>query len=219
MLRVRPDSTMNRHARLLQMRGRRRCRIGPDDATDHGAAKSPLFHFPADDGTEVALAVPSLKPLDVIRLYLRGAEIAFLFTHVEGGLQARDGALKGFVIAGVDRQWKPASARILDDRVIVSGPEVRKPVAVRYACVTPGIPIRSAISTMAPDFPRPRSAQATGACSPRQSRNRSDPICLFPGGIVGHEVPACTIGSSSGSRGRASGRRYARQTQHRSYLC
>ena len=64
---------------------------------------------------------------------VRGAEIAISFTHIEGGLQAKDGALKGFVIAGEDRQWKPASARIVDDKVIVSSPEVNKPVAVRYA--------------------------------------------------------------------------------------
>ena len=64
---------------------------------------------------------------------MRGAEIAISFTHIEGGLQAKDGALKGFVIAGEDRQWKPASARIVDDKVIVSSPEVKQPVAVRYA--------------------------------------------------------------------------------------
>ncbi len=64
---------------------------------------------------------------------VRGAVIAISFTHIEGGLQAKDGALKGFVIAGEDRQWKPASARIVDDKVIVSSPEVKQPVAVRYA--------------------------------------------------------------------------------------
>ena len=64
---------------------------------------------------------------------VRGAAIAISFTHIEGGLQAKDGALKGFVIAGEDRQWKPASARIVDDKVIVSSPEVKQPVAVRYA--------------------------------------------------------------------------------------
>ena len=63
---------------------------------------------------------------------VRGAEIVVKFTHA-GGLAARDGALKGFQIAGEDRQWKPATARIDGDKVIVSSPEVAKPAAVRYA--------------------------------------------------------------------------------------
>ena len=64
---------------------------------------------------------------------VRGAAIAISFTHVEGGLQAKDGDLQGFVIAGEDQQWQPAVARIVDDKVIVSSPEVKRPVAVRYA--------------------------------------------------------------------------------------
>ena len=64
---------------------------------------------------------------------VRGAEMVLSFTHTEGGLQAKDGALKGFVIAGEDRQWQPAQARIAGDQVIVSSPEVENPVAVRYA--------------------------------------------------------------------------------------
>jgi len=64
---------------------------------------------------------------------VRGAEIAVSFTHTDGGLQAKGGDLKGFVIAGPDRQWKPAQARIEGDQVLVSSPEVKTPVAVRYA--------------------------------------------------------------------------------------
>ena len=65
----------------------------------------------------------------------RGARrriIAF-FTHGDGGLQARGGPLQGFIIASEDRQWKPAVARIAGDQVIVSSPEVKKPLAIRYA--------------------------------------------------------------------------------------
>lgn len=63
----------------------------------------------------------------------RGDEIVVSFSHAEGGLQAKDGELKGFVIAGEDRQWKPAKARIEGKQVIVSSPEVKDPRAVRYA--------------------------------------------------------------------------------------
>lgn len=64
---------------------------------------------------------------------VRGSEVALSFTHTEGGLVAKDGELKGFVISGDDKQWMPAQARIEGDKVIVSNPTVKQPVAVRYA--------------------------------------------------------------------------------------
>jgi sialate O-acetylesterase len=64
---------------------------------------------------------------------VRGSEIVVSFKHTDGGLVAQGGELKGFVIAGEDKQWKPATARIEKDKVIVSSPDVKKPVAVRYA--------------------------------------------------------------------------------------
>jgi sialate O-acetylesterase len=57
------------------------------------------------------------------------------FRHADGGLVGKGGELKGFVIAGADRQWKPAQARIEGDKVIIWSPEVPRPVAVRYAWV------------------------------------------------------------------------------------
>jgi len=64
---------------------------------------------------------------------VRGDEVVVSFTHTDGGLVAKDGALQGFVIAGEDLQWKPARARVEGDKVIVSSPELKKPAAVRYA--------------------------------------------------------------------------------------
>lgn len=64
---------------------------------------------------------------------IRGSEVAVTFDHADGGLVAKGGPLTGFEIAGENRRWKPASARIDGDTVIVSSPEVKKPVAVRYA--------------------------------------------------------------------------------------
>lgn len=46
---------------------------------------------------------------------------------------AKEGELTGFVIAGEDKQWKPAQATIDGDKVNVSSAEVAKPIAVRYA--------------------------------------------------------------------------------------
>ncbi len=64
---------------------------------------------------------------------VRGSEVALSFKHTDGGLSAKGGELKGFVIAGADKQWKPATARIAGDQVIVTSVDVKQPVAVRYA--------------------------------------------------------------------------------------
>jgi sialate O-acetylesterase len=56
------------------------------------------------------------------------------FRHVDGGLAARDGGeLKGFAIAGADKKFVWAKAKIEGDTVVVWSDEVTKPVAVRYA--------------------------------------------------------------------------------------
>ncbi len=51
-----------------------------------------------------------------------------------GGLRATDGlALRGFAVAGEDRVWRWAEARIDGFSVVVSHPDVPRPLAVRYA--------------------------------------------------------------------------------------
>jgi sialate O-acetylesterase len=62
-----------------------------------------------------------------------GAEMIVSFTHDDGGLVARDGALRGFEIRGRDGRWVKADARIVGATVVVSHPDVPAPVAVRYA--------------------------------------------------------------------------------------
>lgn len=64
---------------------------------------------------------------------VKGSEVVLSFKHADGGLKAKDGELKGFVVAGADKQWKPAQARVEGSQVIVTSAEVREPVAVRYA--------------------------------------------------------------------------------------
>jgi sialate O-acetylesterase len=66
---------------------------------------------------------------------IKGNEIEISFDHVGSGLVAKDGdKLKGFAICGEDKKWVWADARINEtkDKVIVSSPEVKKPIAVRY---------------------------------------------------------------------------------------
>jgi sialate O-acetylesterase len=64
---------------------------------------------------------------------IKGDEVSLSFTHTDGGLVAKDVELKGFAIAGADQKWVWAKARIEGDQVVVSSPEVKSPVAVRYA--------------------------------------------------------------------------------------
>ena len=63
---------------------------------------------------------------------IKGGEIVLKFTHADG-LKAKGGDLRGFVVAGDDKQWKEAAARIEGSKVIVSSTEVPHPVAARYA--------------------------------------------------------------------------------------
>jgi sialate O-acetylesterase len=54
------------------------------------------------------------------------------FTEIGGGLQARDGELKGFTLAGEDGIFHAATARISGDTVEVTAEGVTHPTAVRY---------------------------------------------------------------------------------------
>lgn len=64
---------------------------------------------------------------------VRDGRITIDFADVGGGLVARGDSLRGFAVAGADRRWVWARARIEGDRVVVWSPEVPEPVAVRYA--------------------------------------------------------------------------------------
>jgi len=60
-------------------------------------------------------------------------KIRLKFHHVGDGLVAQGGEpLRGFTIAGEDRKFAEAEARIDGETVIVSCPQVAKPTAVRY---------------------------------------------------------------------------------------
>ena len=63
---------------------------------------------------------------------IEGANAILKFTHLGGGLIAKDGELKGFTIAGADKVFHPAQAKIVGKTVVVNSAEVSQPVAVRY---------------------------------------------------------------------------------------
>ncbi len=62
-----------------------------------------------------------------------GTAFRLRFTHAGTGLTAEDHPLFCFQIAGFDRKFYPASAKIDGESVLVSAREVISPVAVRYA--------------------------------------------------------------------------------------
>jgi sialate O-acetylesterase len=63
---------------------------------------------------------------------VEGPAIRVRFTHAEG-LVARDSFPKTFAIAGADRKFVWAEAKVDGDSVLVGSTQVPQPVAVRYA--------------------------------------------------------------------------------------
>lgn len=61
-----------------------------------------------------------------------GNKAVLSFKHVGAGLVGKGGPLQGFTIAGEDKKFVKADAQLLDDKIVVSSPQVAKPVAVRY---------------------------------------------------------------------------------------
>lgn len=59
--------------------------------------------------------------------------IRLKFAHTDGGLVAKGGKLEEFAVAGDDRKWHWAEARIEGDTIVVSSPAVPNPKEVRYA--------------------------------------------------------------------------------------
>jgi sialate O-acetylesterase len=78
-------------------------------------------------GERIEHSGPSYQAMEV-----QGGRIVLRFQHANGGLETRGGDLTGFAIAGEDRKFVNAKAVIRGDRVIVSSPQVPRPVAARY---------------------------------------------------------------------------------------
>jgi sialate O-acetylesterase len=77
---------------------------------------------------------------------IRDAEVMVRFDHAREGLiagriegvgkivKAKDGVLYGFELVGEDGEWHPANAIVKGQTVLVKSLQVKRPVAVRYAC-------------------------------------------------------------------------------------
>ena len=63
---------------------------------------------------------------------VQGKTIMINFTNTGSGLMIKNGSLKGFEIAGADKQFYPAEASIEGDHIVVRSKDVSSPVAVRF---------------------------------------------------------------------------------------
>ena len=121
--------------------------------TDIGAANDIHPRNKQDVGQRLALwALRDVAKKDVVpsgplfkEIKVEGSAIRVHFEHAANGLivgarkngleptpEVKDGTLKRFAIAGEDKQWHWADAKIDGDTVVVSSKDVPKPVAVRY---------------------------------------------------------------------------------------
>ncbi len=66
------------------------------------------------------------------KMKIEGNTIRLYFSFTGEGLAVKGDTLKGFAIAGEDKKFVWANARIEGKTIVVSSPEVHNPVAVRY---------------------------------------------------------------------------------------
>ena len=78
-------------------------------------------------GQDVVASGPIFKSMKIA-----GPQVELEFQS-DDGLVVNGEVLEGFALASADRKFVWASGRIEGDRIIVSHPEIREPVAVRYA--------------------------------------------------------------------------------------
>jgi len=101
--------------------------IHPKDKQDVGARLALAARHVAY-GENIVYSGPIYESMRI-----RGNKAILTFKHVGSGLVAKGGKLAGFTIAGEDRKFVPAEAKVEGGRVVVWSSKVGKPVAVRYA--------------------------------------------------------------------------------------
>ncbi|MEI7910487.1 MAG: sialate O-acetylesterase [Verrucomicrobiota bacterium] len=113
--------------------------IHPKNKYDVGARLA-RWALARDYGQKLEVSGPLFKALKI-----EGGKARLAFDHLGSGLMVgkkdgrspavedKQGKLKRFAIAGADKQWFWADAVIVNNTLTVSSPQVKAPVAVRYA--------------------------------------------------------------------------------------
>jgi len=99
----------------------------------HPANKQPVGERLA----KAALAIAYKKKIEYSgpvfsKMQIKKDKAILSFTHVGSGLQIQGDTCKGFEVAGANKEFFPASARIEGTKVVVSHKNVPKPVYIRY---------------------------------------------------------------------------------------
>lgn len=67
-------------------------------------------------------------------------KVKISFTNADKGLMMKGDAISGFYIAGADKIFVPAQAKIVGNTVIVSNKNIKEPVAVRFGFTSAAMP-------------------------------------------------------------------------------
>ena len=123
---------------------------------------------------------------------VEGNTIRVKFTHVSGGLVAKGGDLKWFQIAGADKNFVDAAAKIDGSTIVVSAPGVAAPVAVRYGWNRwpEGVNLYNSDGLPAPQFRSDNWASAPAAPAARAGRGAA----TAPAGRGGRGATPATRG-------------------------
>lgn len=104
--------------------------IHPHNKQDVGTRLALAARRVAYKETQLVHAGPTYQALTV-----QGPQARLAFTNIGGGLVLKDPAgplLKGFALAGADRKFYWAQGKLDGNTLVLSSPDVPKPVAVRY---------------------------------------------------------------------------------------
>jgi sialate O-acetylesterase len=100
--------------------------IHPKNKQDVGKRLA-LWALANDYGKDIVYSGPEYKAMKK-----EGNAVRISFDHVGGGLVVKGDELKGFVIAGADKKFAWANAKVVGNDVVVQADGVADPVAVRY---------------------------------------------------------------------------------------
>ena len=101
--------------------------IHPKNKQDVGLRLA-LNALAKDYGKKIEYSGPIYKSMKI-----DGSNIVLSFDHLGGGLMVIGDTLTGFAIAGADKKFVWADAKIVGDTVVVSAASATAPTAVRYA--------------------------------------------------------------------------------------
>ncbi len=101
--------------------------LHPANKQDVGKRLS-LWALKTAYGKDIVASGPLYKSMEI-----KDGKIILRFDSIGTGLVAKNGELTSFAIAGDNKDFKPATAKIEGDKIIVWSDSVTKPVAIRYA--------------------------------------------------------------------------------------